>query len=289
MRLCLPITRLYLSKVLIDMTYKNGFETHGIGYISVSNVNKFREAPDAWACQYLGGHRFPSGWAAVQGQAVEAGVEHGLFNGAGIDDCVSMAVDQLKDNSLFFDNRPEELEKRIPIVKRMTETALENLMPLGAPEKPEEGSRQHRVGAPVRFREGENGTIDLMGYLDFWYPQHNLVVDLKTTSKAPTRWSLSHGIQAAVYQKCIQAMTKTKPIVKFGYALTRKTDPWVWLELEDDDADRYFANFKRTVKQMEALLRLSDNSQDIIDAIPHNPDTFYWNNAEEIAATFYGS
>ena len=273
----------------ISTPNKNGFTTHGIERISVSNVNKYREAPDAWACQYLGGHRFPTGWPAVQGQAVEAGVEFGLFNGAGIDDCVKEAVHQLKENSMFLPNIAEQLEDRIPIVERMVTCALENLMPLGAPEQPAKGSRQHSIGIDVRFRPGEGGTVPLIGYLDFWYPQHNLVVDLKTTSKSPAKWSLSHGIQAAVYQKAVQAMTGKKPDVKFGYALTRKKDPWVELDLDDEDAKRFLGIFKKTVKQMEALLNLSDNSLDIINALPHNPDSFYWNNAEEIAATFYGS
>ena len=267
----------------------NGFITHNIERISVSNVNKFREAPDAWACQYLGGHRFPTGWAAVQGQAVENGVEYGLFNGAGIDDCVAQAVDRLKDLSVMLSNRPEELEKRIPIVKRMTETALENLMVLGAPEMPAKGSKQHSVGMSVRFRQGDDGTIKLLGFLDFYYPDKNLVIDLKTTSKAPTKFSLSHGIQAAVYQKAVELMTGKKPTVKFCYALTRKSDPWVELELTDDDAAHFLNSFKRTVKQMEALLNLSDNSEEIIAAIPHNPDSFYWSNAEEIAASFYST
>lgn len=272
------------------MTYDtNGFIMHGLERISVSQINKFREAPDAWACQYLGKMRFPSGWAAYQGIAVENGVEYGLFNGAGIDDCVKEAVHRFKELSKMMPNQVDEYAKRIPIIERMTEVALENLMPLGAPEKPAAGSKQHSVGVPVRFRSGDHGTIDLIGYLDFWYPEHNLVVDLKTTSKAPTRWSLSHGIQAAVYQAAVKAMTKKKPKVKFCYALTRKTDPWVELELSEEDAKKYLGQFKFTVRQMEALLSLSDDKDTIINAIPHNPDTFYWNNAEEIAATFYGT
>jgi hypothetical protein len=275
--------------VLILPHHTNGFITHGIKRISVSNVNKFREAPDAWACQYLGGHRFPTGWAAVQGQAVESGVELGLFGGGGIDDCVKESIDQLKSASMVLNNRPEELEKRIPIVTRMTETALENLMPLGAPEKPAEGRRQHSVGIDVRFREGPGGTVPLLGYLDFYYPQHNLVVDLKTTSKSPSKWSLGHGIQAAVYQKAIESMTGKKPAVKFAYALTRKKDPYVELTLTDEDAADFLKQFKQTVIQMEALLSMTDDSQKIISVLPHNPDTFYWNNAEEIRASFYGS
>ncbi len=266
---------------------KNGFEIHGLKRISVSNVNKFREAPDAWACQYLGKQRFPSGWAAVQGQAVEAGVELSLFNGLGIDDAQQHAISFLKKESLFFDNKLEEIEKRTPIIKRMVENALEQLMPLGMPELPEEGKRQHSIKVPVRFAEGDNGTVDLIGYLDFWYPEHNLIVDLKTTSKAPSKWSLSHGIQAAVYQKAVSAKHGKEPQVKFLYCLTRQKDPFIWMEMTE--GAEYLKKFKFTVQQMERLLRLSNDSNEIIASIPHNPDTFYWNNAQEIAATFYGA
>ena len=266
---------------------KNGFEIHGLKRISVSNVNKFREAPDAWAVQYLGKQRFPSGWAAVQGQAVEAGVELSLFNGLGIDDAQQHAISFLKKESLFFDNKLEEIEKRTPIIKRMVENALEQLMPLGMPELPEEGTRQHSIRVPVRFAEGDNGTVDLLGYLDFWYPEHNLIVDLKTTSKAPSKWSLSHGIQAAVYQKAIAAKHGKEPQVKFLYCLTRQKDPFIWMEMTE--GAEYLKKFKFTVQQMEKLLRLSNDSNEIIASIPHNPDTFYWNNAQEIAATFYGA
>lgn len=272
---------------MADNNRQNGFKTHNIKYISVSNVNKFREAPDAWACQYLGKKKFPSGWAAVQGQAVEAGVELSLFNGLGIDDAQQHAISFLKKESLFFDNKLEEIEKRTPIIKRMVENALEQLMPLGMPELPEEGKRQHSIKVPVRFAEGDNGTVDLIGYLDFWYPEHNLIVDLKTTSKAPSKWSLSHGIQAAVYQKAVSAKHGKEPQVKFLYCLTRQKDPFIWMEMTE--GAEYLKKFKFTVTQMERLLRLSNDSNEIIASIPHNPDTFYWNNAQEIAATFYGA
>ena len=286
--------RFFLNRELREVTNnnqqkstKNGFEIHGLKRISVSNVNKFREAPDAWACQYLGKQRFPSGWAAVQGQAVEAGVELSLFNGLGIDDAQQHAISFLKKESLFFDNKLEEIEKRTPIIKRMVENALEQLMPLGMPELPEEGKRQHSIKVPVRFAEGDNGTVDLIGYLDFWYPEHNLIVDLKTTSKAPSKWSLSHGIQAAVYQKAVSAKHGKEPQVKFLYCLTRQKDPFIWMEMTE--GAEYLKKFKFTVQHMERLLRLSNDSNEIIASIPHNPDTFYWNNAQEIAATLYGA
>ncbi len=270
-----------------DNGLQNGFETHNIERISVSQINKWREAPDAYLCQYLGKAKFPFGIAAVQGKAVERGVDLGLLEGQDIDSCVKKAVRYLQNESLSFPNRAEELEKRVPIVERMTATALENMMPLGKPDDPPKD--QKRVDIKVRFRPGDGGTVPLIGYLDYHYEAKNLIVDLKTTSKAPTKWSLSHGIQAAVYQACVKSMTGKKPAVKFGYALSRQRDPWVWLELSDDDAAKYLKIFKKSVTQLEAYLSLSNDSTTLINAIPHNPDSFYWYNADEIAASFYGT
>jgi len=266
----------------------NGFATHNIKRISVSNVNTFREAPDVWVCRYLGKTYFPAGFAAVQGKAVERAVDLGLFKGEDIDACVKKAVSFLQDESVGLPNRQEELEKRVPIVERMTATALENMMPLGKPDDPPKDQKQHSVGINVRFRPGDGGTVPLIGYLDYYYEEKNLVVDLKTTSKAPTKWSLSHGIQAAVYQACVKSMTGKKPTVKFGYALSRQRDPWVWLELNDEDAAKYLKIFKQSVTTMEAFLSLSNDSTTLIHAIPHNPDSFYWSNADEIAKAYYG-
>ena len=81
-------------------------------------------------------------------------------------------------------------------------------------------------------------------------------------------------------------MTGTEPTVKFLYCLTRKKDPYLWLEMQE--ADYYLAQFKRTVTQLEKLLSLSNDSRDIIAALPHNPDSFYWSDAQEVSQQFYG-
>ena len=80
-------------------------------------------------------------------------------------------------------------------------------------------------------------------------------------------------------------MTGKPATVKFLYVLTRQKDPFVWLEM--DDPDYYINLFKRTVTSMEALLSVSDNPKDILKIIPHNPDSFYWSGAQDIAAELY--
>lgn len=265
---------------------KNGFELHRLRHISVSQVNKFREAPDVWAAQYLAKQKFPFGAAAVQGKAVEAGVDHGVYNDATDQECIDMVWEYFNGEIMKMSNGYDEMKKRRDTMARMVVTALKQMRPLGKPELPPKGDAQHRFEIPIRFREGEGGRIKALGFLDYWYPQHdNLVVDLKTTSKAPSDWSLSHGIQAAVYEKAVAKLTGKPAKVKFLYALTRQKDPFIWLTM--DDADRYMSQFKQTIRTMDKLLSLSGNKQDIFDVIPHNPDTFYWNQADDIAQAFF--
>ena len=76
------------------------------------------------------------------------------------------------------------------------------------------------------------------------------------------------------------------PQVKFLYCLTRQKDPYVWLEMENPT--EYLASFKQTIIQLEKFLRLSSDPKVLIDALPYNPDSFYWNDAQEIATKFYG-
>jgi len=292
MRPSSPILALFLVKVLNDMTNKNGFETHGIERVSCSNVAKFRQAPSAWAVSYLKKERFTAGWAAWQGSAVEAGVDAGLYHAARIDECVEIALKELNELSIFGNNKAVEMEKRTPIVTRMVTTAMEQLSPLGTPDIPVDGKRQHEINIPVRFGPNEADTINCLGFLDYrWtegrHKDNPLVVDLKTTSKSPSEFSLSHGIQAAVYERAVSIELKRPVEMKFLYVLTRQKDPFTWLTMEDGPF--YLESFKKTVVQMEAFLSLSDDTDKLMRAIPHDPDTFYWRggNAEELLQKYY--
>lgn len=272
---------------MTDKNLQNGFDAHNLNHISVSQVNKFREASDAWAVQYLFKQKFPFGPAALQGKAVETGVDHGIYNDADDAECVNLAWSYFNNEAMSIASSADEFEKRKNTIAQMVCVALEQMRPLGKPELPPEGSAQHQISLNVRFAEGEQGTIPLLGFLDYYYPQHDLVVDLKTTAKAPSSWSTSHGIQAAVYEKAVSKLTSKKNKVKFLYCLSRKKDPHVWLEM--DDSDFYMALFKQTVRTMNHVLAISNTKEEVLKLLVHNPDSFYWNDAQEIAQAFYPS
>ena len=54
-----------------------------------------------------------------------------------------------------------------------------------------------------------------------------------------------------------------------------------------EDPDYYLDIFKRTIISLEALLSVSSDKAELLKIIPHNPDSFYWNGAEEVAAELY--
>lgn len=261
----------------------SGFEKHGIKHMSASSGNKARIALDAWIAQYLFKCKFAAGWAALQGSSVEKGVDQGVYYPeTSLEKCVEMAMDHLRNNSKMMKNQYDELQKRKSIVAQMVEVALEQLRPFGIPEQPPRGERnQHKVEIPVVF---DHFQINCIGYLDYWFPQHNMVVDLKTTAKAPTDWSLDHGIQAAIYKKATHRKWKTNPDVRFLYCLTRKKNPYLWLDMEEPDF--YIAMYKRTLRNLEKLLS-AHTKEELLSMIPHNPDTFYWNDADAIRAELY--
>ena len=127
----------------------NGFQLHKLKNVSISQTNKFRDTPSAWACDKLGKARFPASFPLIQGSAVESGVDYGVFNDGSTDDCVRIAVDRFKSQTMLMKNVAEEREKRIPIIERMVSAALEQLKPLGRPEDPPKGSKQHQINIPV--------------------------------------------------------------------------------------------------------------------------------------------
>lgn len=291
------------------MTDTNGFIMHGLDRVSVSQTNSFRDDPSGWCVRTFHNIRFPSGWALEQGKAVEAGVDAGVYEDIAVADCVEIAVERLKAECMMMPDKPEELNKRIPIMTRMVENALEQLEVLGKPDVPPEGERQWEVNVPIRFKDGPAGVIGNKGFLDYKYTVTDemreraakqmdlsdvdvLVVDLKTTSKAPSDWAVNHGVQAAVYEQsvlledaCIGVQRK-RVQVKFLYCLTRQKNPYLWLTMED--SEEYIKILCRTIRQMDAFLSLSDDKDKLMAAMPHNPDHYFWSNAQDISQKYYG-
>ena len=251
----------------------DGFTKHGIDHLSASSINLWANAPDVWVMQYLHGKRTPMGPAAWRGICTEDAVAATLLGGA-ITECIDQAIAKFDGKYRIGDEATTRERDRI---KPMTELAVAELEQYGKPFFPEVEEGDHHQNKIEIIAKGEGWTIPVIGYLDLVYPDHGVVIDLKTTGRIPTQMSAEHQLQRAIYAKANGNMA-----VKFLYVSEKKTSL-----LEDGDPTELLAKAKQQIKRMEAFLALLDKDE-AKAIVPVNPSSFYWSGNEALRAEFYG-
>jgi hypothetical protein len=250
---------------------EDGFQKHNLDHLSASSINLWANAPDVWVMQYLHGVRTPMGAAAWRGICTEDAVVQILMG-----ESETAAIDQALTK---FDKRfPIGDEKTTAERRRitpMTQLAIEELMEFGRPEFPEDEEHpQEKISITAK---GEGWSIPVIGYLDLVFPQHGVVIDLKTTGRIPTTMSAEHQLQRAIYAKA-----KGNMDVRFLYVSEKKTSM-----LADGDPTELLAQAKVQIGRIEAFLRHCD--KDTAKAIvPLAPNSFYWSGNETLRKEFYG-
>ena len=246
----------------------NGFEKHGIKHLSPSSINLWTNAPDVWVAQYLFGKRGPMSAAAMRGICTEDAVV-AVLQGKNKDGALDQALEKFDQTFPIGD---EKTTKERAMIQPCMELAVQELEQYGEPEFSEEG--QEKISITAKTDDYE---IPVIGYLDLCFPKHGVVIDLKTTGRCPSVMSAEHQLQRAIYQKA-----KGNQIVKFLYVTPKKTNL-----LEDGDPSEILRKTKIQITRMERFLR-SGNARDVASVIPVNPNTFYWNGAEDIRQELYG-
>ena len=247
----------------------NGFEKHGIGHLSASSLNLWSNAPDVWVMQYLHGLRTPMGPAPWRGICVEDAVVATLQGGSE-QDAIKASLEKFDKRFLIGDDKTT---KERDLIEPMIQLAVEELKEFGTPAFPEDGG-QEKISITAK---GDGWEIPVIGYLDLVFPQHGVVIDLKTTTRVPSSMSAEHRLQRAIYQKA-----KGNMGVKFLYCSAKKS-----AMLEDGDVVEILAKAKKQIGRIEAFLRHCD--KDTARAIvPHSPESFYWRGSEDLRDQFYG-
>jgi hypothetical protein len=187
----------------------NPFERHGIHHLSASSLNLFAAEPALWVATKLLRRAIPAGLAAQRGKAIERGVELGLFNPAlPVAEC--QAVAEAEYDALTAFAPPEERAKERKAIAPTVATALAELRQYGIPDPPADG-KQHRI--EVHLPEIP---VPLIGYLDFLFDSHGIVVDLKTVTRVPTEISPAFARQGALY------VANTNRQMRFAYASPKR-------------------------------------------------------------------
>lgn len=252
----------------------NGFEKHGIRHTSATSINKWIEAPCAWIAQYLYGRKSPFGAAAAAGTFTEQAITDIILNGMEAQEAITKAIGDWNTRfPLCFD---ESAIKRRDAIPSMVENALAELSHYGTPERAPEGNwnGQHEININCN---GDGWVLPIKGYLDFWFPHHGLIVDLKTTFRMPSELSASHKRQAGIYSAAMGNQA-----VKFLYVTPKKAG---WLDAVD--IQETLAEIKGVLNRQEKFLQLGDKEL-LKSIVPVNLDTFYWSDDLATRKELYG-
>ncbi|WP_323008960.1 PD-(D/E)XK nuclease family protein [Paracoccus sp. (in: a-proteobacteria)] len=248
----------------------NGFERFDITHLSASSINLWINAPDVWVAKYLFKRGTPMGPAPIRGQAVEKAVVAALL-GDNENDAIRLVEE-------WFDRRwligTEESTKERALIKPMTQIALEELREFGKPEFTD-GTDQEKISINANFGDW---SIPIWGFLDLVYPQHGVVVDLKTTSRVPSVMSAEHQLQRAIYHRA-----KGNHAVRFLYVSSKKA---AWLE--DGDPAEVLTRAKTHIARLEAFLRHCPDHETARQIVPVNGSSFFWRGAEPLLSEIYG-
>lgn len=249
----------------------NGFEKHGIGHLSASSINLWANAPDVWVARYLHGMKSNFGPAPRRGQCVEDAVADAL-NGKALAEGIAAAEEKFDRTFLIGD---EATTKERALIAPMAEIALAELEGYGKPDDIPSDKHQHKIEIKADFGDW---SIPIIGYLDFKFSGHGLVVDLKTTTRVPSVMSADHQLQRAIYAKA-----SGNAAVKFLYVSAKKAS---WLE--DGDPAEVLARAKMQIARLERFLTQLD-ADTALDCVPHNPNTIFWRGDEAARHQFFGT
>lgn len=247
----------------------NGFEKHGIKHLSASSINLWVNAPDVWVSQYLFGKRGPMSAAAMRGICTEDAVV-AVLTGTGRAGALDQALEKFDS---YFPIGDEKTTKERNMIEPCMDLALQELEHYGAPEFPE-NEKQEKISITAKT---EDYSIPVIGFLDLVFPEHGVVIDLKTTGRMPSVMSPEHQLQRAIYQTA-----KGNQVVKFLYVSPKKVNL-----LEDGDPAELLRKAKVQISRLEKFLR-GGSKEDIAAVIPVNPSSFYWNGQEAVREELYG-
>jgi hypothetical protein len=248
----------------------NGWQLHNISHSSPSSLNMFADCAGAWLAKYRFGHNFKFGVAPQIGVLVEKVVANALLERMSLEDAIKEAEGVFNKNNAL--NTSEKDRERVADIGAMATLAYEELKQYGKPDF--DGDDQHKIELMCK---GDGWELPVIGYLDFKYPQHGLVVDLKTTLRIPSTMSDGHRRQQAIYSRALGNCG-----VKFLYVSPKKVSL-----LSNEDEGESLRQVKAILNRQEKFLKAGD-AEFLKSIVPVNTASFYWNNEEKALFNLYG-
>ncbi len=243
----------------------SSFAAYQIEHLSPSSCNTFIASPAMFVLQKCLKMSTSVGAAAHRGTASETGVAHGLLSpSASVKECIDKAVSQFDQLTALLQD-PRKDKERDGIAGFVTQ-GLAELRPYGVPTELQ-GQVSHAV---------EGLDVPIIGYFDFEWSNHNILVDLKTTHALPSKISTNHARQVSLYAACREIA-----LPRVCYATPKKVACY---ELEN--AAEHLAALVATGKAIQKFLSISADPRELASMVVPDVDSFYFNDPLTRQAAF---
>jgi len=234
----------------------SAFDDHKISHLSASSVNLFAAQPALWVAEKLLNRKSPVGAAAHRGAAVEAGVTKGLLKPEiDVEECVSEAESVFRQlMALSGDPRRETEAAAVGPIVRM---ALPELRSYG-----------HDVVCQERIEWRAPGlSVPFIGFIDYRWPYHQILVDLKTQLRLNGEIKVSHARQVASYAGQMGPSIDAR----VTYCTPKKVATY-----KVENVQQHIDALIRIGQTIERFLGVSKDPYELAGLLVPDPDSFYF-------------
>jgi len=234
----------------------NAFAKFGIEHLSPSTCNLFVSSPAMFVMQKVMKIRTSVGAAAHRGTAVEAGIAHALITGSGVAAAQEVARQEFaKLTALSTDPR---IDKEQSSIAEMVKVGLDELSKYGPPTSTQGAIKHYFEGLAVPF----------IGFYDFEWANHGVLVDLKTTHALPSKISINHARQVALYI----AARGDNLEARISYVTSKKSATYTL-----ENGREHLKALHAIGMTIQRFLEISDDPKVLASLVVPDVDSFYFN------------
>ena len=241
------------------MRSNNPFKAHGINYLSPSSINTYINDTSLWVARYLFKIKSSSGASAVRGIATEFVLadkyEKGVFD-YNLLDVKFMSL--CAESGIDLGDIKTAKEKKL--LKDFGTIIDENF------DYKDLEAYQEKVEVQI-----EDMPVPIIGYIDFRFK--GKIVDLKTSTRMPTRPTEAQKRQMALY-----SMAYPSNSVDLFFATPKEHKKFTLKNLTS-----YKKQLHKVALSIQKFLSISDDKHELASLIYPNLDSWLWSGMKEEA------
>ncbi len=241
------------------MRSNNPFKAHGINYLSPSSINTYINDTSLWVARYLFKIKSSSGASAVRGIATEFVLadkyEKGVFD-YNLLDVKFMSL--CAESGIDLGDIKTAKEKKL--LKDFGTIIDENF------DYKDLEAYQEKVEVQI-----EDMPVPIMGYIDFRFK--GKIVDLKTSTRMPTRPTEAQKRQMALY-----SMAYPDSSVDLFFATPKEHKRFTLKNLT-----LYKKQLRKVALSIQKFLSISDDKHELASLMYPNLDSWLWSGMKEEA------